>query len=357
MMILVTLTESLLYISYALVIGGLFLLSLPEQKKPPMSIPQWLLPTSLLSICLFGLGPVIQVWYSIPIEAKSSISIWGFLAGNTQGQSWLAIVFGVILLLLFLWMNDIRSSRPTAFLGLVWSMFILLSYTWASHVASFDTLGLWATFFHFLAVSIWFGILLYVAWFGSTFERWNSFLRWYTPVSIACMITIFLAGLILMQYIAPEYWNSWLLPYGEALLIKHLLFALILSFAIVNAFWLRKKGSFSWLRAETLTVALILIVTGWMGQQEPPHEVLTTLEYVPVSPLFEAVTAQDWNPLKEVTLSWTSSSMLLAAISFAFIVMMMVCIYQRRSAWLYLLLGILWVSTSFLAILFAITPI
>ncbi|WP_044642297.1 copper resistance D family protein [Risungbinella massiliensis] len=356
MMMLVTITEPLLYISYALVIGGLFLASLPEQKKPPLSIPNWLLPTSIISICLFGLGPVIQVWSFIPTVTKNSISIWSFLTENTQGQAWLATTFGVILLLLFLWMNDIHTSRPTAFLSLVWGMYLLLSNTWASHGASLATLGLWATFFHFLAVSIWFGILLYIAWFGSTSERWGSFLKWYTPTSIACIITIFLAGLILMQYIAPEYWNSWLLPYGEALLIKHLLFAVILSFAIVNAFWLRKKGSLSWLRAETIIVVLILIVTGWMGQQEPPHEVLTTLQYVPVSPLFETVTTQDWNPLKEVTLSWTSSSILLAVMSLGFFLLMIVWVYQKRSAWLYLLLGVLWVCTSFLAILFSITP-
>jgi putative copper resistance protein D len=44
-----------------------------------------------------------------------------------------------------------------------------------------------------------------------------------------------------MQMIIPEYINSWILSYGQALLIKHLLIVPVMVFALFNGFYMKSK--------------------------------------------------------------------------------------------------------------------
>ena len=64
-----------------------------------------------------------------------------------------------------------------------------------------------------------------------------------------------------------DYANAWMLPYGQALLIKHLLIIPLLAYAFINSILIRKKiknnDSFNprpWTKAESLIVFLIFSV-------------------------------------------------------------------------------------------------
>jgi hypothetical protein len=69
-----------------------------------------------------------------------------------------------------------------------------------------------------------------------------------------------------MNFIVPEYWNSWLLPITEAFIIpccaKH---------CFCKLHPLKEKMNRKWLQTETIFIMSILLVTGFMGQSVPPQ--------------------------------------------------------------------------------------
>ncbi|MBU0905905.1 MAG: CopD family protein [Firmicutes bacterium] len=77
-----------------------------------------------------------------------------------------------------------------------------------------------------------------------------------------------------------KYPDSWILPYGQALLIKHLVLIPILFFAYLNGIWMKRKlqknstiNPRKWVKAESFTLLLIFSATAVLGQQEPPHDI------------------------------------------------------------------------------------
>ena len=71
---------------------------------------------------------------------------------------------------------------------------------------------------HFLAVSVWVGILFVVSWFSKNHSNWLNFLKWFTPVAIVCFVITVISGLFFMTVVVEfkDYANSWMLPYGQA---------------------------------------------------------------------------------------------------------------------------------------------
>ena len=141
---------------------------------------------------------------------------------------------------------------------------------------------------HFLAVTVWVGILLIVGWCSKNQENWLSYLRWFTPVAIVCFLTIAGTGLFLMTLVIDvnEYGDAWMLPYGQALLMKHLTIIPVLFFAFINGFWMKRKlkrqeqiNPIAWLKFESILLFFTFVSTACLGQQEPPHSIETTLAW------------------------------------------------------------------------------
>ncbi len=98
----------------------------------------------------------------------------------------------------------------------------------------------------------------------------------------------------MMGEIAPEYVNSWMLTYGQLLLIKNILIFPLLLFGFRHLVTLSGKGvSLSMrerqrsFRAESLFVLAVFIVTAWLTETEPPHNVLRTLQNEPFNPVMQ----------------------------------------------------------------------
>lgn len=62
----------------------------------------------------------------------------------------------------------------------------------------------------------------------------REFLVWFTPVSLIAVAVIIVSGLVSMKMIVPEYVNSWMLSYGQALLIKHLLLVPVIGLCLIQ---------------------------------------------------------------------------------------------------------------------------
>ena len=91
-----------------------------------------------------------------------------------------------------------------------------------------------------------------------------------------------------------EYVNSWTVPYGQALLVKHLSIIPILFFAFINGFLIRHKlkrqekiNPIPWLKFESILLFFTFVSTGVLGQQEPPHSIKITLSGSGPAAIFE----------------------------------------------------------------------
>ncbi|WP_159462156.1 copper resistance D family protein [Halobacillus sp. Marseille-P3879] len=112
---------------------------------------------------------------------------------------------------------------------------------------------------------------------------WYAFIEWFTFFAIGCIVLLSFTGMFMSFSLTESVVSSWTLPYGQALLIKYLLFLILLVFAFINGFLIRQKVKnnphFSprpWWKAESAIVLAIFSITGFMTEQEPPHNLEPT---------------------------------------------------------------------------------
>ncbi|MBD8499630.1 copper resistance D family protein [Paenibacillus arenosi] len=354
---LLTVTEAALYVCFAILIGGLFLYSLPERTRPAYTLPTCLLTGSSLLIALLSFVPLIPILDFLAEQSGQPFSIFRYLLSSDMGIQWLTLGLAAILLAVFIQLIDVKASRGAAATAFVWSLLLSVLIAWTSHASSVDAIGGFiAHWIHFAAVCLWFGILLIVSWFSTSESRWNTFMNWYSPLAIGCMTAITAAGLILMEYITPTYWDSWLLPYGQALLLKHLLYAVLISLAFINGFLLRKKMHLKWLRAETIVVVIILLVTAFMTHSASPRDVAQVLQTDGVSQWFELLHQGGWSINWRVDLAFNSYTLILSFMAILFAALMVMAYRKKQSPFVFIAIGCLAVITVFIAVLISIVP-
>ena len=88
-----------------------------------------------------------------------------------------------------------------------------------------------------------------------------------------------------MSVIVPDYVSSWVITYGQLLLIKHLLFLPLLAFGLHHFLLGLKykenddnKKILTSFKVESLLATMILFISAVMTEQTPPHEVVQTLQ-------------------------------------------------------------------------------
>jgi putative copper resistance protein D len=199
----------------------------------------------------------------------------------------------------------------------------MVCYARSRHVSALDpAAGFLAQAAHVLAVFAWMGLLLIFAWFSREEVQWKNVLSWFSPLAVLCMVGIVVSGLSVMGFVAPEYVYSWVLPYGQALLIKHLLLLPLMALAFLNGFLhpyrLRKNADLKpWFKAESVLAVAVLAVTAYMGRQVPPHDVSSVLLNEPPSSLFLMLYPGEFSPGQPLRLSPTPEGSALALMALA----------------------------------------
>ena len=98
-----------------------------------------------------------------------------------------------------------------------------------------------------------------------------------------------------MSFSTPleAYPDTWMVSYGQSLLIKHLFIIPLIAYAFINGILMKKrllkKETFDprpWARIEFFILLLIFAATGAMSQQSPPHNMFETLSSEGFSSLF-----------------------------------------------------------------------
>lgn len=295
-MIWIYISESLLYLSFSLLMGAFLIQFIPEHLKPEIHIPKRLIQLAVLGVVFFSVAPVIRLILFLYEDVGLMLTIQNVL-GFEVGRAWNLTVILSIFFYLLVSLFPVLKSKVLAAISLVFTLVLLLALGWASHAASLTE---WSGFvvhsLHFLAVTVWVGILLIVGWCSKNQENWLSYLKWFTPLAISCFLIIVGSGIFIMSLVIDvnEYGDAWMVSYGQALLIKHLTIIPILFFAFINGFWIRRKllrqqsvNPVPWLKFESILLFLTFVSTGVLGQQEPPHSIETTLAGSGPSALFD----------------------------------------------------------------------
>ncbi|MEK5380446.1 copper resistance D family protein [Niallia sp. FSL W8-0635] len=286
-MFLTTISQTILYVFYGLLLGSYIMFLVPVKYKPTIYVPRKILLFSLLGLVIFSFIPIVPLIFHLSLIRGKLEAISLILFTFEIGKSW-TLTFIVSLFFAFFILYFEQSKKRYNIIGLIFTMILIGVIGWSSHASSLDPmLGFISHTGHFTAVSIWTGILLIVSWFSLNQNNWLFFLKWFTPVAITCLVITALSGIVLMNYVIDfqNYYNSWMLPYGQALLVKHLLIIPLLIYAFINGFFIKgkikKETDFNprpWAKIESVIIILIFSATASLSQQSPPRETVITNE-------------------------------------------------------------------------------
>lgn len=317
-------SEGLLYVCFAILSGALLLRLVPEDRRPAVHVPNGFLLACAIAIPILSYVPIhkLALVFAKDFDMTYGTILKSILLDINTGKAWLWTLIGSAGLAFLLGLKSFRNDKHMPKVALFVTFLLVIWLGYAGHASSlYGFKGLLTHSAHFLAVSVWIGILFNISWFAKDNAHWAAFLRWFSPVAICSVSVTLIAGFVLMTFTTPEYVNAWMLPYGQMLLIKHLLIVPLLLFAYSNGFGYKKavlnNPSFNpkrWLQAESVIALLVLAATGALGQQTPPHTVKETLQTVSPSLFFTSLYKGDFSP--DMTLQFTlhlESILMLAA--------------------------------------------
>jgi len=290
--IVVIISQALLYVCFAILVGSFILLLVPSKYRPDIQIPKRLLLVSAVTLPVFAFLPVLSITLYIAPRLGLFESLKIVLTTYKVGTAWDFTLLGSIVLVLLIALARSTEKRAFAMLGALLTFGLILTISWSSHASSINpVLGITSHFIHLAAVSIWVGILLIVGWCSLNYKNWLEFLSWFSTVAFGCLFATAFSGLLLMDTMVDGYINSWMVSYGQGLLIKHLFLLPLVFYALVNGFIVKYKISkdatfnpIPWVRVEGFILFVIFIITAVFSLQSPPHGNYLTSEEV--SPLF-----------------------------------------------------------------------
>lgn len=347
-------SETVLYLSFSILVGSMIFQLVPESYKSTVEIPRAVYFLSILGIIFASIGPLVQVIFYF-IEA---LGFWQTLKSVLYdfevGKAWMFTSW--VGLLLYFMILFKKSKYLQTFLVLL----LVIAVGYASHSASLSFwYGLTSHTIHFLGVTVWTGILLIVSFFSKDLRNWSKFLTWFTPTAIICLILIIVSGFMTMKLVVDpsDYVTSWMLPYGQALLIKHILVIPLLVFAFINGILMKKHPehpgplTIKWMRAESIFVTLVFIVTGALGIQSPPHDIEAMVHTEGYSELYKWF--HPFLPDGKVALNIDFSFLVGGALSAIVLILMIFSFTRKNSAFLSIIFGIFFVFIIYITLLTA----
>ncbi|WP_260620992.1 copper resistance D family protein [Priestia aryabhattai] len=352
--VLVPLTELITYILFSILIGHVALRFVSPEKKPSIYISRRFLLSCVLGIILFTFGPLLQVVAYFGGSVGVAQTLFSVLFTFEIGKAWIAIVWCSILLWLAIYLE---SSK---YIQAILLFLMVLSIGYASHVAS---LSFWTGFtshtVHFLAVTLWAGILIQVSWFSKDSTNWDRFLRWFTPFAVSCMIVILISGVIVMLFVIniKDYINAWVLPYGQMILLKHISIIPLFAFACINGILVRKMRKIPtfnpqpWVKAESVSILIVFFFTGILGTLSPPHDIDQTVRSEGVA---NWIVNLFGIPIKmPVNLELISSFQGIVAFIFGvlFLIMIFLSFYKKKTPVLAVFLAICFIIITYLGLM------
>lgn len=364
MMLAGMITEVLLYLCFSILMGSFLMYLIPSPFRPEIHVPKGILMAASGGIAIFSFVPVLQVvlhlYHEIGLERTFQAVVFTF----EVGKAWIFTYILSNLLFIYIIWFDYRKFRRYSLIGLIFVLFLALSLGWSSHAGSLDQVkGFIAHTLHFISVCLWVGVLIIAGWFSKNDENWARFLKWFTPLAMGCFATVILTGFVLMTLIVDfqDYTNAWILSYGQALLIKHLLIIPLMVYAFMNGFLIKKKlnahtdfNPIPWTKAESMVILLIFSATAVLGQQAPPHDIITTIKSSGASKLFTLFYQGNFYPELQIQLSLNAISVSFLTVSILSLLMLLFSFIKKAPAILSFIIVVLFVFSSYLSLILSI---
>lgn len=360
MNIVVISSQVLLYVCFAILAGSFILLLVPSNYRPDLKIRKSLLLLSAVALPVFAFIPVLAITLYIAPRLGLVESLKIVLTTYTVGTAWDFTLLGSIVLVLLITFARSTEKSTFAVLGALLTFGLLLTVAWSSHAGSVaPTLGITSHFIHMAAVSIWVGILLIVGWCSRNHKNWLEFLSWFSMVAFGCLFATGFSGLLLMDTMVDGYIDSWMVSYGQGLLIKHLFLLPLVFYALVNGFIVKYKLSkdaafnpIPWIRVEGFILFLIFIITAIFSIQSPPHgHYLTNDAVSPLFRLFYDTVIDSGNTIGFVVKLPTVGFFFLSILLFGLLVL---SIFKKASIAVSFLLSCLFVVSLYLMLMMTV---
>ncbi|RDW15833.1 copper resistance protein CopD [Oceanobacillus arenosus] len=360
MELLVIISQVFLYVCFSVLAGSFLLLLIPESQRPDVKIPKYLLLASAVALPIFAFVPVLDITLFIAPRLGLFESFKIVLTTYTVGTAWSFTHIGSILLVLVVGMMRPNEKRIAAFLGILLTFGLMLSIAWSSHAGSMVPLkGITGHFIHLSAVSIWVGVVLIVGWFAVNHNHWLEFLNWFSKVAIGCLAATAISGIVLMNIMVDGYTDSWMVSYGQGLLIKHLFLLPLIFYALINGvivkYQLSKNAAFNpipWIRLESLILLVIFTITAFFTQQAPAHDNYLTNDAV--SSLFRLFHDGVIDPSSTVGFAVNLPVVYFFLPSILFIGLMLLSIYKKASLLLPFLFSCLFVGCIYCMLMISV---
>ena len=340
-------TQTILAICFSYCLGSFILALVPKHCRPRIHLSQpWIL-IAVACIGLLSFVPVLQIILYIYSENGLMYIVQSVLFTFQVGKAWILLFIGANLLFIYVIWVDYREFKKYARIGLTITISLIAIVGWASHAGAYDpVIGFISHTIHYTAISAWCGILFIISWFSKEYKEWFSFIKWFTPFAIICVILTIISGLSLMNFSIADgqYFNSFLSSYGQVLFIKHLLILPLLFFALINGFLIKgalKQNNVvdikNWLRAESFVVFLIFFTTAILGEQAPPHE--TVINQYNVSFLFSLFYRGTFKDNMQVVFEISRLGIINFVLSFIFLcASVYFTLKNRKSLWVFICL-------------------
>ena len=361
--ILVSISQALLYICLSILLGTFVLNVVPEKFRPTFFVaPKWLIISSAV-IPLYTLVPVLYIIFYISPRLGFTRALEVVITQYTIGMAW-SFTFLLSSFLIFVIIIAHRANMLGRVSINVFSIFITLgvivTIAWASHASAVNmTLGIISHSIHLVAVCVWVGVVLIVAWFSTNTENWSNFLSWFSLVAISCLGATAISGFLLLDVLIDDYVDSWIVSYGQGLFLKHLFILPLLFYAAINGllvkFKLSKDATYNPLRGvkvESIILLSIFTLTAFFSQSSPPHGSFIYEEDIsPLFKLFHDVTSLQTNGLQFVSngvaIAFVFGSMVLLGLNlFAYI--------KKAPVWLLYFLVVLFISCIYITFMISV---
>lgn len=261
-----------LYMGVFLLLGaGIFARYVgPEAAKAQ----RWRLWYLLSGGFLLALGATLYGVYHVTWILGDPALMGSYLLETRQGNLLLARL-GLLVGLIGLSMGWFRLDRwlyPPLALGL------LLTLAFTSHAGAAGGLQPWADLLHLSFGVVWAGAVLALAvvWPGTRLEAVLKAIQRLSTLGLASVVGVALMGGYLSFMRLGELSDLWGSAYGQRLLLKLGLVALVVGLAAVNRLWLlprlqakRIKG-LQTVSLEATLIAGVLVLSGLLATTEPP---------------------------------------------------------------------------------------
>ena len=336
MMLYTIISDFLLYIFLSFLTGAVVLQFVPEHRKPAITVRKSLILLAIGALPFLSAAPVMQLTGLLMKNTGFGTALWTAISEFQIGQS-----FVLSILLGFFWFGAaaINSSK---YIQAFWLLLVIINMGFGSHAATLDFIpGLLSHTLHVLSLTLWAGILIVVTWFSPALTNWRSFQKWFTPFALGMVAVITLSGfLVWLMFSKPsDYTASWVLPYGQMLLLKHLSILPLLAAAFLNGFGNKKKeASRKGLQLETFMLGLVFLFTAVMSKLAPPHAITNTFLTEGAAPFVETLTGKILLPIQPQFIL-SVDGILLLVVGILFLGLMLMIFFRRIPLWLSFMFG------------------